>query len=176
MKLISKIFSKILNVIFLHADWLQASISLTLWFGSSVWMFSHPVVHALVLVLSPSPHVTEHSDHSLHSANSGPSKQIMRGLHDLNLTSYDRWYCTNINFRWHKFFWLTLAFGFRMACAVWCLHIRDILNRLQTEITSHCLFLCVRWRPFRFEPKGSQRKCYTSSKFGLHYIQSYLKL
>ena len=112
MKLISKIFSKILNVIFLHADWLQASISLTLWFGSSVWMFSHPVVHALVLVLSPSPHVTEHSDHSLHSANSGPSKQIMRGLHDLNLTSYDRWYCTNINFRWQNFF-LTY-FGIRL--------------------------------------------------------------
>ena len=58
-------------ILYLHADSPQASLSVSLWFESSSSMFEHPAVHCLDLVLSPPSHVTEQSDHSAHSPNTG---------------------------------------------------------------------------------------------------------
>ena len=55
----------------LHAGWLQNSVSVRLWLELSASMFVHPAVHDLDRVRSPSPQVTEQTDQSFHSLNSG---------------------------------------------------------------------------------------------------------
>ena len=61
-----------------HSDCVQASVSVRLWLKSSASILVHRFVHSLDLVLTPSPQVTEQSDQSLHSANSGPNKHLKK--------------------------------------------------------------------------------------------------